>query len=42
MKIALIMENSQAAKSALVESTLAQGRGTDGPRGRQLRHVRRR
>ena len=31
MKIALINENSQAAKNALIEPTLAQGRRADGP-----------
>lgn len=31
MKIALINENSQAAKNALIEATPAQGCGADGP-----------
>ena len=31
MKIALINENSQAAKNALIEATLTQGCGADGP-----------
>ena len=42
MKIALINENSQAAKNALIEATLRKVVGADGPRGRQLRHVCRR
>ncbi len=39
MKIALINENSQAAKNGIIEAA-QEGRRADGPRGGQLRYVR--
>ena len=40
MKIALINENSQAAKNGIIEAALKKSGGAHGPRGSQLRHVR--
>ena len=40
MKIALINENSQAAKNGIIEAALKKVVEPMGPRGSQLRHVR--
>ena len=39
MKIALINENSQAAKNSMIESVLKEVVDTNGSRGCKLRHV---